>query len=591
MLRRQSPDFDKLSFLSGHSAMAKRIRDFDWSTHPLGPPDTWSAALRSALGIALNSAFPTCIYWGPELRLLYNDSWSLIPGPRHPGCLGEPAEEVWSDIWHVIEPQFARAITKGEGVYFRDQMLPMRRFGVEEETYWTYNFTPIRDDDGSIRGVFNSGNETTRQVMQQAHTRFLLELSDVYRTMGDVDAVRGRSLEMLGRHLEVDRVGLREQRHSDPEHALPIVEQWCAEGVEPVPAARGQVPIDNSAWAELLLGRVVRIDGSTPGREEVERKVLDQIGCASALAVPWVTEGRTEAILFAHSFTPRHWTDLEVETVEAVLSRMMTLMERTRAIARERLMSREINHRARNLLSVAQAMIYPAFIMVFATIVIMLMMTFVVPKLVAVFEGRDQTLPLLTRIVMALSDFARDWGWLLLLVVVVAVVAFMRAMRDPGFRLRVHRKMVTMPMVGTMLRAADSARLASTLGILGRSGVPLVDALFIAAQVVGNLEVRNAVKNAAAKVREGGSLSRALDASGYFPPMLVQMIASGEASGELDHMLTRAADYQERELSSTVNTMVGLLGPIMLLFMAGVVVLIVLSVMLPIMQMNNLLAG
>lgn len=357
LLRRQSPNFDKLSFLSGHSAMAKRIRDFDWSTHPLGPPDTWSAALRSALGIALNSAFPTCIYWGPELRLLYNDSWSLIPGPRHPGCLGEPAEEVWSDIWHVIEPQFTRAISRGEGVYFRDQMLPMRRYGVEEETYWTYNFTPIRDDDGSIRGVFNSGNETTRQVMQQTHTRFLLELSDVYRTMGDVDAVRGRSLEMLGRHLEVDRVGLREQRHSDPDHALPVVEQWCAEGVEPVPAARGQVPIDNSAWAELLLGRVVRIDGSTPGREEVERKVLDQIGCASALAVPWVTEGRTEAILFAHSFAARHWTDLEVETVEAVLSRMMTLMERTRAIARERLMSREINHRARNLLSVAQAMI------------------------------------------------------------------------------------------------------------------------------------------------------------------------------------------------------------------------------------------
>jgi general secretion pathway protein F len=178
-----------------------------------------------------------------------------------------------------------------------------------------------------------------------------------------------------------------------------------------------------------------------------------------------------------------------------------------------------------------------------------------------------------------------------MLLVIVAVVAFMRAMRDPGFRLRVHRKLVTTPMIGTMLRAADSARLASTLGILGRSGVPLVDALFIAAQVVGNLEVRNAVKNAAAKVREGGSLSRALDASGYFPPMLVQMIASGEASGELDHMLTRAADYQERELSSTVNTMVGLLGPIMLLFMAGVVVLIVLSVMLPIMQMNNLLAG
>ena len=241
--------------------------------------------------------------------------------------------------------------------------------------------------------------------------------------------------------------------------------------------------------------------------------------------------------------------------------------------------------------SVAQAMIYPAFIMVFASIVIMLMMTVVVPKLVAVFEGRDQALPLLTRIVMAMSDFARGWGWLVVLLIVVAVVVFMRAMRDPRFRLRVHQRLVNMPLVGTMLRAGDSARLASTLGILGRSGVPLVDALFIAAQVVGNLAVRNAVKNAAAKVREGGSLSRALDASGYFPPMLVQMIASGETSGELDNMLTRAADYQERELSSTINTMVGLLGPIMLLVMAGVVVMIVLSVMLPIMQMNNLLAG
>lgn len=241
--------------------------------------------------------------------------------------------------------------------------------------------------------------------------------------------------------------------------------------------------------------------------------------------------------------------------------------------------------------SVAQAMIYPAFIMVFASIVIMLMMTFVVPKLVAVFEGRDQALPLLTRIVMAMSDFARGWGWLVVVLIVVGVVIFMRAMRDPRFRLRVHQRLVNMPLVGTMLRAGDSARLASTLGILGRSGVPLVDALFIAAQVVGNLAVRNAVKNAAAKVREGGSLSRALDASGYFPPMLVQMIASGETSGELDNMLTRAADYQERELSSTINTMVGLLGPIMLLVMAGVVVMIVLSVMLPIMQMNNLLAG
>ena len=241
--------------------------------------------------------------------------------------------------------------------------------------------------------------------------------------------------------------------------------------------------------------------------------------------------------------------------------------------------------------SVSQAMIYPAFIMIFSALVIGFLMAFVVPKMVAVFANRDQALPFITVAVIALSDFVRAWGWLLALVVIGGAIAFSRAMREPAFRMRVHRRLAGLPLIGTMMRASDSARLASTLGILGRSGVPLVDALFIAAQVVGNLAIREAVVTAAARVREGGSLSRALEQSGYFPPMLVQMIASGEASGELDNMLTRAADYQERELTSTVQTMVGLLGPLMLLVMAGFVILIVLAVMLPIMQMNNFMAG
>lgn len=240
--------------------------------------------------------------------------------------------------------------------------------------------------------------------------------------------------------------------------------------------------------------------------------------------------------------------------------------------------------------SVAQAMVYPAFIMVFATLVILMLMTFVVPKLVEVFDNRQQSLPMLTEVVIFMSDSVRAWGWLAGLILAAAIIMFSRALQNERFRFRVHQRLITFPLVGTMMRAADSARLASTLGILGRAGVPLVDALFIAAQVVGNLAVRDAVRTAAARVREGGSLSIALEKSGYFPPMLVQMIASGEASGELDHMLSRAADYQERELSSTVNTMVGLLGPTMLLVMAAMVVVIVMSVMLPIMQMNNFLA-
>lgn len=236
--------------------------------------------------------------------------------------------------------------------------------------------------------------------------------------------------------------------------------------------------------------------------------------------------------------------------------------------------------------SVTQAMIYPAFIMVFSSLVITVLMMYVVPKMVEVFINQGRVLPLLTRIMIVISDFFRDWLWLVVLLVTAAAVLFGRAMREPAFRLRVHKRLVTVPLIGGVLRAADSARLASTLGILGRAGVPLVEALAISAQVVGNLAIRDAVKEAAARVREGGNLSRALDKSGYFPPMMVQMIASGEASGELDQMLTRAADYQERDLNSTVSTAVGLLGPLMLLVMAGFVVLVVLAVVLPMLEMN-----
>lgn len=239
--------------------------------------------------------------------------------------------------------------------------------------------------------------------------------------------------------------------------------------------------------------------------------------------------------------------------------------------------------------NVAQAMAYPAFIMVFSTLVIVVLMWFVVPKMVNVFTSQGRELPLLTSVMIAISGFVRSWLWLVVLVLVAGGLVFSRALKQPAFRLRVHRKLLHVPFIGLVIRAADSARLASTLGISGRSGVPLVEGLAIASQVVSNLAIREAVEKAARQVREGGSLNRALDKSGYFPPLMVQMIASGEASGELNSMLTRAADYQERNLNSTVSTVVGLLGPVMLLVMAGFVILVVLSVVLPMLEMNNFL--
>jgi len=240
--------------------------------------------------------------------------------------------------------------------------------------------------------------------------------------------------------------------------------------------------------------------------------------------------------------------------------------------------------------TVTQSLIYPAFIMVFSLIIIVLMMTYVVPRMVEVFSRNEQALPLLTRIMISVSDFLRDWLWLMVLGIVLALVAFYQALKKPSFRMAVHQRLAKAPLIGVLVCTADSTRLASTLGILARSGVPLVEAMDISSQVVNNLAIREAVFAATKRVREGGSLSHALSRSDYFPPMLVQMIASGETSGELDRMLSRGAEYQERELAGVVETVVSLLGPSMLLMMAGLVFLIVLAMMQPILQMNALFA-
>ena len=147
--------------------MGERIRAFDWTVTPLGPFEAWPQSLRSALSICLNSSFPTAIYWGPDLRLLYNDAWSPIPAERHPGALGGRARDVWPDIWDVVGPQLERVLTTGEGFSTFDQMLPMLRDGSVQETYWNYSFTPIQGEDGAVVGIFNQGHETTPRVLAE----------------------------------------------------------------------------------------------------------------------------------------------------------------------------------------------------------------------------------------------------------------------------------------------------------------------------------------------------------------------------------------------------------------------------------------
>lgn len=145
--------------------MGERIRAFDWASHPMGPPEDWPPALRMAISLCLNSSFPTAIYWGPEMFVLYNDAWSVIPAEKHPWMLGQPAERGWADIWHIVGPQFGRVLHGGESFALYDQMLPMVRGGEPRETWWNYSLTPIRHADHSIGGIFNQGNEVTEIVV------------------------------------------------------------------------------------------------------------------------------------------------------------------------------------------------------------------------------------------------------------------------------------------------------------------------------------------------------------------------------------------------------------------------------------------
>ena len=234
------------------------------------------------------------------------------------------------------------------------------------------------------------------------------------------------------------------------------------------------------------------------------------------------------------------------------------------------------------------ALLYPVILMVASLTIVGFLLGYVVPDVVKVFVNTGQELPALTRGLIATSDVVKNWGWLMVLGGVGGVMGLRLMLRDEK-RLRLwHAFVLRVPLVGGLTRATNTARFASTLAILNRSGVPLVEALSISAAVIANLRIRDKVIEAAQKVREGSSLTRALDATQEFPPMMLHMIASGEKSGELDQMLARTARNQENDLGAQVALLVGLFEPFMLVFMGAVVLVIVLAILLPILSLNQL---
>jgi len=237
------------------------------------------------------------------------------------------------------------------------------------------------------------------------------------------------------------------------------------------------------------------------------------------------------------------------------------------------------------------ALVYPAALAGTAVLVVIALMMFVVPKVVEQFESMGRELPLLTRVVIGVSEALATWWLPMLALLAAAVFAATRLLRRPGVRRGVDAALLRLPLLGRLLRDVHAARMARTLATMSDSGLPLIEGLAITARTVGNAVLREATETMVGVIREGGSLSSAMKRAAVFPPTLLYMATSGEDSGRLAPMLDRAADYLEREFNTFTTAAMSLLEPLIIIVLGAMVAVIVLAILLPILQFNALVAG
>jgi general secretion pathway protein F len=262
----------------------------------------------------------------------------------------------------------------------------------------------------------------------------------------------------------------------------------------------------------------------------------------------------------------------QIGHLSRVLTRLADYIERRNALVQK----------------VRLAFTYPAIVTVVAFAIVIFLLTYVVPQIVSVFANTKQKLPVLTIMMLAVSDFTRAYGLYVAAIVIAAWVLWRRALRNPALKRRWHTWLLTAPVYGKFERSLNTARFASTLAITTGSGVPILRALETSRDTLSNVAMRELVEEAAGSVREGVSLARALSVQKHFPPMLVHMIRAGEITGELPAMLERAASSQQQDLERRTLTIAGLLEPVLILAMGLVVLLIVLAVLMPIIEINQL---
>ncbi|MGO4527174.1 HWE histidine kinase domain-containing protein [Microvirga sp. 2MCAF35] len=316
-----------LDFLSGGET-GSLMRTHDWTSSPLGAPSTWPQSLRSVVGLLLGSKFPMFVAWGADLGFLYNDAYAEILGAKHPRALGIRFHDVWSEIWPDISPLIDAAMA-GEASYRENLPLVMNRRGFDEQTWFTFSYSPVRDESGRVAGMFCAVAETTGQILAERRQAFRIKLEETLRDLSDPRAIMAAAVEALGQHLGANRVGYSEVQADDDT----IVCETCfADGVEPLIGAFSLRAFGPDSIARQRKGQIDVCDDLTADPTQVHA-TWAEIETRAFVSVPLIRNGRFTASLYVNFREAHRWSQEEVTLIEDVAARTWSAVERARAEA------------------------------------------------------------------------------------------------------------------------------------------------------------------------------------------------------------------------------------------------------------------
>ena len=317
------------------SGMRALLAAYDWHGNPLGHPDSWQPELATAMRMALSSAFPMFLAWGPDLRMLYNDAYAALIGDKHPAAFAQPFQQVWSETWAQLVPIIDRALSN-KSAFFEDLPLTMQRRGVPEQTYFTFSYSPLQDGGGAVAGMYCTAIETTARVESERRVALELKLSDALRSVDSPDEVLAKAGALLGAELGLSRATYAEV--DDAGHTFTVRHQWNAGGAQEL--SRPEYPLDGFGPTVAALTRAgetfVVNDVDADPRLVDCRPIFRAEAAAAVLTVPLMRGGRLVGFLSLNRAHPYHWTDSDVRFTRETAERTWAALETARAQAQLR---------------------------------------------------------------------------------------------------------------------------------------------------------------------------------------------------------------------------------------------------------------